>query len=84
MTYVVSPSLFFVRKIATKLEFLQLEKDLTAYGNAKENVETSVNLKPGTIARDDIIRDRISIVFIILQMIYVSLNNGKISGFEDA
>lgn len=56
VTYAVNPSLFFVRKIVTKSEFLQLEKDLTAYGNDEQNIEiTSVNVKQGTIARDDII-----------------------------
>lgn len=51
VTYVINPSLFFVRKIATKSKFLQLEKDLTAYGNDEQNLETSINIKQGMIAR---------------------------------
>lgn len=83
VTYVINPSLFFVRKIATKLEFLQLKKDLTAYGNEQQNLETSINIKQGTIARDCIIR--IFIVFAISQMTCVSSNNGKsTTGIEDS
>ncbi|XP_071556036.1 RING finger protein 17 isoform X2 [Temnothorax nylanderi] len=46
VTYVVNPSFFFVRKLATKPEFLQLEKDITAYGNGQKNlVETPINIE---------------------------------------
>lgn len=51
MTYLFDPSLFFVRKMTMKAEFLQLEKDLTAYGN-EQNVKTSLNIKQGTIAHN--------------------------------
>lgn len=57
VTYVVNPSLFYVRKMVTKSEFLQLEEDLTAYGNnlEKQHLETSLNIEQSTIARNDII-----------------------------
>ncbi|XP_011052931.1 PREDICTED: RING finger protein 17-like isoform X2 [Acromyrmex echinatior] len=45
VTYVVDPSLFFVRKVAMKAKFLQLEKDLMAYGNDEENLKKSINIK---------------------------------------
>ncbi|KAL0123514.1 hypothetical protein PUN28_005788 [Cardiocondyla obscurior] len=41
-----NPSLFFIRKAATKSIFLQLEKDLMTYGeNQTVDVETSLNIK---------------------------------------
>lgn len=46
-TYVVNPSLFFVRKMASKSEFEQLEKDLRKYGDNKQNVEPSIKLELG-------------------------------------
>lgn len=57
VTYVVNPSLFYVRKIATKSEFLKLENALTAYGNSLEeqNLETSINIEQSKIACNDII-----------------------------
>ncbi|XP_050456046.1 RING finger protein 17-like isoform X2 [Cataglyphis hispanica] len=45
ITYVVNPSLFFVRKVASKSEFGQLEKDLRKYGDDKQNVEPSIKLE---------------------------------------
>lgn len=51
VTYVDNPSLFFVRKMATKSEFLQLEKDLTAYGNDERNLEMPINIEQGTFNR---------------------------------
>jgi len=48
VTYVVNPSLFFVRKVAMKAKFLQLEKDLMTYGNDEENLKKPINIKQGT------------------------------------
>ncbi|XP_011695904.1 PREDICTED: RING finger protein 17 isoform X2 [Wasmannia auropunctata] len=45
ITHVVNPSLFFVRKLAAKAQFLQLEKDLMTYGNDKRNLNDSFDLK---------------------------------------
>lgn len=86
VTYVDNPSLFFVRKVATKSEFLQFEKDLTAYGN-EQNLETPINIKQSTLRSFAMafICERIFIVFVLLQMTCVSSNNGKsTSGIEDA
>ncbi|KAL6255095.1 hypothetical protein P5V15_013427 [Pogonomyrmex californicus] len=49
VSYVVNPSFFFVRKVATKAEFLQLEEDLTTYGNNEQNLEMPINIKHGDI-----------------------------------
>lgn len=51
VTYVVNPSLFFVRKVASKSEFRQLEKDLTKYGYDRQNAEPPVKLELGKSAR---------------------------------
>lgn len=48
VTYVVNPSLFFVRRTALKSEFGQLEKDLTKYGDDRQSVEPLIKLEPGT------------------------------------
>ncbi|XP_029662975.1 RING finger protein 17-like isoform X4 [Formica exsecta] len=45
VTYVVNPSLFFVRKVASKSAFGQLEKDLRKYGEDKQNVEPPIKLE---------------------------------------
>ncbi|XP_018305979.1 RING finger protein 17 [Mycetomoellerius zeteki] len=45
VTYVVNPSLFFVRKVAMKAKFLQLEKDLMTYGNDEESLKKSIDIK---------------------------------------
>ncbi|XP_025267597.1 RING finger protein 17 isoform X2 [Camponotus floridanus] len=47
VTYVVNPSLFFVRKVASKSEFRQLEKDLTKYGYNRQSAEPPVKLELG-------------------------------------
>lgn len=47
VTYVVNPSLFFVRKVASKSAFGQLEKDLRKYGEDKQNVEPPIKLELG-------------------------------------
>jgi len=48
ITYVVNPSLFFIRKVDSKAEFLQLEKDLITYGNDEKNLKTSININQST------------------------------------
>ncbi|KYN08525.1 RING finger protein 17, partial [Cyphomyrmex costatus] len=45
VTYVVNPSLFFVRKVAMKVKFLQLEKALMTYGTDKENLKNLIHIK---------------------------------------
>lgn len=47
VTYIVTPSLFFVRKVASKSKFKQLEKELTKYGEDRQNAEPPIKLKRG-------------------------------------
>ncbi|KMQ94028.1 ring finger protein 17 [Lasius niger] len=49
VTYIVNPSLFFVRRTALKSEFGQLEKDLTKYGDDRQSVEPLIKLEPDSI-----------------------------------
>ncbi|XP_012527118.1 RING finger protein 17 isoform X2 [Monomorium pharaonis] len=44
VTYTVNPSLFFVQKVATKADFMQLEKDLIIYANNyKQEAPININ-----------------------------------------
>ncbi|XP_072764872.1 RING finger protein 17 isoform X2 [Anoplolepis gracilipes] len=49
MAHVVNPSLFFVRKVASKSEFRQLEKNLKQYGDDERTMESLIKFEPDSM-----------------------------------
>lgn len=47
--YVINPSLFYVRKVSSKMEFVQLEEDLKLYGD--RSLEPPTNIAQSECAR---------------------------------